>query len=128
MNTVNITIWIFQVYLAYFFLQPALMKYKAPKEKLVQMGLIAANSSPTPIRILAILEFLGTIGIILPWLLHILPILTPIAAVGFAMVMAGAIIFNLKKKSYKSILKLSITLVLSIIVALFRFKELTNYY
>lgn len=72
----NILLWFSQIYLAYWFFQPAMMKLKMPQEKLAQMGLISANGSVVPIRILASLEFLGTFGIIVPWLFGFCKILT----------------------------------------------------
>lgn len=124
MDYINLIIWGFQMYLAYFFFQPAIMKLKAPSEKLAQMGLISTNGNPLPIRILAVLELLGVFGIIIPWVFGFCKILTPLAAVGFSLVMLGAIVFNLKKKSYKSIPKLAVAFILAIVVVWFRFMGL----
>jgi hypothetical protein len=42
------------------------------------------------IRFIGTAEVLGAIGLILPWLLRICPQLTPLAAAGLAIIMAGA--------------------------------------
>lgn len=121
MNIMDIIIWGCQCYVAYFFIQPAIMKFKSSKEKLVELGLIPPKGQVFPIRILAILELLGSVGIILPWALGIYKILTPLAAMGLSLVMSGAIIFNFRKKSYHSIPKLTITFILCLIIAWYRY-------
>jgi hypothetical protein len=44
------------------------------------------------------IEIVGAVGLILPWLLDVAPILTPIAAVGLAAVMAGAVVVHIRRK------------------------------
>lgn len=106
MNTI---IWFFQALLAAWFIMPV---YK----KLSSKGL------PFPIRLLGILELFGLIGIILPELIHVLPILTPVTAVCFAVIMIGAFFVHFKKKEYKILPLIVLAFILSIIVAYFRFR------
>ena len=44
---------------------------------------------------------LGAIGLILPRALNIAPVLTPLAAVGCAIVMIGAVVTHIRMKDYK---------------------------
>jgi hypothetical protein len=42
-----------------------------------------------------VVEVLGAVGVILPWLLRVRPGLTPLAAAGLVIVMIGAIVYTL---------------------------------
>jgi hypothetical protein len=59
---------------------------------------------PLPlIRFIGISEILGAIGIIVPMLLNILPVLTIVSAIGFALIMIPAAIINYKRHEYKKL-------------------------
>jgi DoxX-like family len=47
------------------------------------------------LRSIAVCEILGATGLILPRALYILPMLTPLAAAGLAVIMAGAVVLSL---------------------------------
>lgn len=55
----------------------------------------AEDFSSTQIRIIAILEVLGAIGLILPMIVNKFKALVPIAAIGLALTMVGAMITHL---------------------------------
>jgi uncharacterized membrane protein YphA (DoxX/SURF4 family) len=55
-----------------------------------------------------------------PWLLNILPILTPIAAAGLTMIMIGAIVTHVRRK--ESALFVTGLTLLTLIVAIARFR------
>jgi uncharacterized membrane protein YphA (DoxX/SURF4 family) len=82
----NIALWIAQGLLAAIFLFTGGMKLVMPIEEMTKQ-------IPLPglfLRFIAVCEVLGAIGLILPWLLHIRPGLTPLAAAGLAIIMIGA--------------------------------------
>ena len=55
----------------------------------------APISLPGPfLRFIGVAEVLGAIGLILPWLLRIRPILTPLAAAGLVIIMTGATVIT----------------------------------
>src|SRR5688572_23829210 len=89
----NLALWIIQVLLALVFLFAGGMKLVTPIEEMIkQMPL------PLPgwfLRFTGIVEVLGAIGLILPWLLGIRPGLTPLAAAGLVIVMIGATVYTL---------------------------------
>jgi len=89
----NYALWIIQWLLALLFLFAGGMKLVLPIEEMTkQMPL------PLPglfLRFTGVVEVLGAIGLILPWLLRIRPGLTPLAAVGLAIVMIGATVYTL---------------------------------
>lgn len=124
MNIGNIILWAIQVYLVYWFFGPAKMKLLTPTEKLVQYHLVPSGGSPTPIRILAVLEFLGIAGLILPWITGILPILTPVSALCLGLVMVGAAFFQFKTHNTKKLPKIVLALILCLLVAWFRYQEM----
>lgn len=89
----NYAFWIIQWLLALLFLFAGGMKLVLPIEEMTkQMPL------PLPglfLRFTGVVEVLGAIGLILPWLLRIRPGLTPLAATGLAIVMIGATVYTL---------------------------------
>jgi uncharacterized membrane protein YphA (DoxX/SURF4 family) len=89
----NIALWIIQALLAALFLFAGGVKLVLPiEEMLKQMPL------PLPgwfVWFIGIVEVLGAIGLILPWLLRIRPGLTALAATGLVIVMIGATVYTL---------------------------------
>jgi uncharacterized membrane protein YphA (DoxX/SURF4 family) len=89
----NIALWIIQALLAALFLFAGGMKLVMPIEEMMkQMPL------PLPgwfVRLTGVVEVLGGIGLIVPWLLRIKPGLTPLAAAGLVIVMIGATVYTL---------------------------------
>lgn len=120
----NTFLWILQIILAMFFLMPGFTKLITSKNKLVEKGQLSPEGSVIPVRLIGIMEILGSIGMILPGLLNILPILTPLASVGFCIVMIGAFAVHYGKKEYKMLPILSIVFILSAIVAFYRLNHL----
>jgi len=89
------TLRVMQVMLALFFLYGGLVKL-VPPDSLPGAALAAWLLSPLPkpfVSFTGITEMLGGLGLILPTYLRILPILTPLAAVGLIIEMIGATIF-----------------------------------
>jgi uncharacterized membrane protein len=88
-------LWVAQVCLAIFFLYGGLIKLVSP-DSLPGARLIAWLLSPLPkplVYFSGISEMLGGLGLILPMYLRVLPILTPLAAIGLIIEMIGAAIF-----------------------------------
>lgn len=88
----NIALWVVQALLALLFLFAGGMKLVMPiEEMLKQMPLTLPGWF---VRFIGVVEVLGGIGLILPWLLNIRPGLTPLAAAGLVIVMIGAIVYT----------------------------------
>jgi uncharacterized membrane protein YphA (DoxX/SURF4 family) len=117
----NIAVWIIQGILALMFLMAGIMKSTQPKEKLVKSLPWVNDFSLQTVRFIGISELLGAIGIIIPQLTGILPILSPIAAIGLVVIMVLASAHHLPKKEFKEVGFNSILLVLAGIVAFYRF-------
>ncbi len=119
----NIALWIIQGLLAFAFLMVGGMKLMKGKEALLaemgeQMGW-TEDFSASQIQMIALAEVLGALGLILPMALNILPILTPIAAVGLAIIMGGAT--NTHRVRHEPFIPTVVLMVLSLIVAIGRF-------
>lgn len=121
-NWLNIGLWVCQVLLAIVFGYSGLMKSAKTKNELVEIGQTAADDlSPETIRFIGIMEILGTVGIILPRLTEILPILTPVSAVGFAIIMILAATLHYQRNEKTTVLLNLFLLLLSAFVAYGRF-------
>ena len=86
----NVTLWVIQGLLAALFLFAGSMKLVLPLEALA--GPVALPG--WFLRFIGVAEVAGAIGLILPWLTRIQPRLTPIAAAGLVIIMAGATVIT----------------------------------
>ena len=120
----NIILWIIQLLLTAMFAMAGYGKISSTKQQHIADGHIKPEASVIPLRILGVLEWLGCIGIIVPWLTNIFPVLTPIAACCFCLIMTAGIIVHTQKKEYKMLPLLTAILAISFVVAYFRFKQL----
>ena len=96
-------ITIFQGILAVLFLSTGIAKGLTPKARLELKMPWARDYSQSIIRIAGLCEILGAIGLVLPEGLNILPILTPIAAIGLILIMGLAARTHYKRKENKEI-------------------------
>ncbi|WP_433734325.1 DoxX family protein [Nocardia sp. CA-129566] len=121
----NIALWIGQILLAIVFTASGLAKSTQSKEKLVASGQTGVAVFPKPVvRLTAYSELLGAIGIIVPWWTGIAPVLTPLAAVGFAVVMIGAIASHVRLREPRNIAITTTILIIAVLVAIGRFAGL----
>jgi hypothetical protein len=98
---VNIAIWIAQGLLAFAFLAAGGMKLASPREKLIASGKSMAwaeDFSAASIKLIGTAEVLGAVGVVLPAAVGIAPVLSPIAAIGLAVVALGAVVVHLRRR------------------------------
>lgn len=94
-----IALWIVNAILALAFIAAGGMKILRPKPALVASGLTWADDFADPtVKLIGAAELIGGIGLILPLLTGIAPVLTPIAATAMTVVMVGAITVHLRRK------------------------------
>ena len=60
----------------------------------------AKDFKPEHIRVIGVLEVCGGLGLLVPLFWHALTMLTPLAAVGMALVMSGAMVTHLRRLEY----------------------------
>jgi hypothetical protein len=101
MNTI---LWAGQLYLAVTCLFSGISKSFFSRLKLVEeMKQTGVDGLPRPlIRFIGISQLLGSVGLIFPWLLNVLPILTPVAAFAFGMDVAMASGVHIQRREYKT--------------------------
>ena len=93
----NTAVWIVQILLALAFGATGFMKITQPREKLQTNMKFVEDFSDNVVKGIGTLEALAAIGLILPFLTGILPVLTPLAAVGLVCVMIGAIYTHFRR-------------------------------
>lgn len=89
----NIALWIAQILLALIFIFAGVIKLVMPMDEMLKQMPIALP--PAFLIFTGIVEVLGGLGVILPWLLNMRPGLTPLAAVGLVIVMIGAVVYTI---------------------------------
>lgn len=117
----DVALWVIQVLLALVFVMAGVMKLTQPKEKIAAQMPWANDFSQNNIRLIGLVEVLGAIGLILPSLMRILPVLTPLAALGLVVTMVGAILTHLRRKETPMIVVNVVLLVLAAVVVYGRF-------
>ena len=114
----NIVLWVAQILLAIAFLVSGITKAIRPSEKL-RAGF--PELQPGVIRLVAVAEVLGALGLILPGVTGIAPALTPVAAAGLAIIMVGAVVTHARRHEVKSVVVNVVLLALTVVVAVGRF-------
>lgn len=120
----EIAVWVIQGILATAFLFAGFMKATQPKEKLAPNMPWVNDYDANSVKLIGISELLGGIGLLVPWLTGIVPVLTPIAAIALAVVMVLAAIYHAKKNEIPAIGINGVMFVLLSIIAYYRFSQL----
>ena len=107
----NTALWIVQGLLAFMFLMGGMMKLRTPKEEFVKKMAWANDFSQGQIRAIGTAEVLGVMGLILPLATGILPILTPVAAVGFVLLMLGAASTHMRRGNETQMVMMNVMLI-----------------
>jgi len=119
---VDVVLWIIAGLLAVAFLGAGLMKLGQPRKKLVDSGMgWAEDFGDGAVKAIGVLEVLGALGLVLPAVFDVAPVLVPIAATGLALVMAGAIVVHARRKEPQMVVANVVLLVLAVVVAWGRF-------
>jgi uncharacterized membrane protein YphA (DoxX/SURF4 family) len=118
----NTTLWIAQGILAAMFAMAGVMKSTQTKDKLLKSGLNWVERFPiSTVKIIGLSELLAALGLILPLMLGIVPILTPIAAAGLSVIMILAAVHHFKHKENKAIVFNAVLFVIAVFIAYGRF-------
>lgn len=115
-------VWIVAALLAALFLVTGLTKITQPRLKMAEGPMEwAADMTDGQFRTVGVLELLGAAGLILPAVLGIAPTLVPLAAVGLALTMVGAIVAHLRLGETDRLAVPIVVLALALFVAVERF-------
>lgn len=97
-KALHITLWVVQVALALAFGMIGVTKLTTSEADLIQQsGELIEKYGVGLIRFIGISEVLGALGLILPAALRILPVLTPLASLGLAIIMVLATALHASK-------------------------------
>jgi len=117
----NTALWIAQGVLAAMFLMTGLLKSATPKEKLALKMAWANDFSAATLKLIGISQLLAAIGLIVPMLTGIAPVLTPLAATGLCIIMILGAAYHFRKNEMKSIPVNVVLFLLAAFVAYGRF-------
>lgn len=112
----NIVLWIIQVITALVFVAVGSLKTTQPVDKLPKYMTWVKSFPAAFVRFIGICEFLGSFGLIVPELTHMLPWLTIVAAAGLVIIMIGAVIYHIVRKEYANIVLCAVLLILSAVI------------
>lgn len=94
----NIVLWVVAVVLALAFLAAGAMKLSRPKAALAESGLgWVEDFSASAVKGIGAVEVLGALGLVLPAVTGIAPVLVPLAATGLALTMVGAAVVHARR-------------------------------
>lgn len=117
----NVALWIVQILLALAFGLAGFMKATRPKEQLGQQMKWVEDFSANTVKAIGVVEILAALGLVLPALTGILPILTPLAALGLVLDMIGAAYTHYRRGENQIIIANLVLLALAAFVAYGRF-------
>jgi len=118
----NVVLWIIASVLAVLFLASGAMKLLQPKEKLAASGQEwTEDFGANTIKLIGGLEVLAAIGLILPAVVDVVPVLVPLAALGLVLVMIGAIVTHARRRETPMVVVNLVLLVLAAVVVWGRF-------
>lgn len=117
----NVLLWVLQAILAAVFLATGLNKAVKPKAAMIRMSHWWEAWPAAAIKALGVAELFGVAGLLLPWATGVARVLTPLAAVGLAVVLVGAAATHLRYREYRIVPAVVVMLAAAIIVAIGRF-------
>lgn len=120
----EITLWIVSGLLAAAYVFAGLNKTLSPKAKLVGSLPWVEDFRPGTVKFIGIVEFLGGVALILPWLTGIAPVLTPIAAAGLVLIQLVAAMVHIRRGEPKALPINAVLLLAALFIAIFRFAAL----
>lgn len=117
----NTALWVVQILLALAFGMAGWLKASRPKADLEPKLAWMQDFPQSTIRLIGIAELLAAVGLVVPAASGLLPILTPLAASGLAIIMVLAIGVHARRKETQAIVINVVLLALCLFVAWGRF-------
>lgn len=101
----NVILWLAQGYLAFVFFRIGLRKITWPIVTLQKRVAWVEDYSSRFVRAIGIVEVTASLGLILPGLVHVLPVITPITALGLCVLMILGARLHIRRKEYVDALR-----------------------
>jgi len=92
---VNAVLWLLQIVLALVFLALGLLMLTRSRERLLRVAGWVEDFPQWVVTTIGVLELLGAVGLVLPGVLGTAGVLVPVAALGLAVLLVGAITTHL---------------------------------
>ena len=122
----NVAVWIVSGVLAALYLMAGFTKLVKTKQDLLAEPRMAwaGDFTSGQVKGIGAVEVAGAIGLVLPWLIGVAPLLTPIAALGLALVQVGAAITHIRRGESATVPINLVLCALAVFVAVVRFGQL----
>jgi uncharacterized membrane protein YphA (DoxX/SURF4 family) len=118
----NIALWIVACVLAAAFGASGAAKVLQPREKLIAGGYAwAEDFSAAQVKLIGLVEMVGAVGLVLPAAVGVVDVLTPMAAVGLALVMVAAALVHGRRRETTHVSRPLVLAVIAVAVAVLRF-------
>jgi uncharacterized membrane protein YphA (DoxX/SURF4 family) len=116
-------LWILAGFVAAIFLGTGLLKLTTDRDRLIGAGLAwAEDFSAETIRTIGVLEVLGAVGLVVPPLVGVLPVLSPLAATGLALLVAAATVVHVRRRELlPDALRTLALVIICVVLAVYRF-------
>jgi uncharacterized membrane protein YphA (DoxX/SURF4 family) len=100
----NTLLWVLQILLAVVFAGAGSVKLiKSPADLAKMLGDWAEKVPAVQLKLLGIAEVAAAVGLIVPPLVGVLPVLVPLASVGLVVVMLGAIVLHARRSEFPNV-------------------------
>ena len=114
----NVVLWIVTIVLALAFLAAGLMKLTRSKAQLVASGQgWVEGFGSGAVKAIGVAEVLGALGLVLPALTGTALALVPLAAIGLALLMVGALVTHLRRGEKPQMVANAVLFALALLVA-----------
>ena len=94
----SVVLWVVQILIGLAFLGAGFLKVTKSREELQPTMEWVEDFSPGTVRFIGAMEVLAGVGLLLPSITGIAPVLTPVAAVGIVVLMVGATFTHVRRK------------------------------
>jgi uncharacterized membrane protein len=119
---VNGLLWVLAGLLAAAFLGSGIVKLTRTREELAEAGMAwVEDFSADTVRVIGTLEILAAVGLVVPALIGIAAVLVPVAAVGLAALMLGAVITHMRRGEPEMVVTTLVLMALAALLAWGRF-------
>ncbi|WP_371673897.1 DoxX family protein [Streptomyces sp. NBC_00289] len=122
----NVFLWTLQALLAAGMLAAGAGKLAQPYEKTAESMAWAKSFSAVQVKAIGALEVLAALGLILPAATGIATLLTPLAAVGVALIMMGAVVVHARRGEWPNVGINVVLLAIALVIAWGRFGPYTS--
>ena len=113
----NAVLWLLQIVLALAFLALGLLMLTRSRERLLRVAGWVEDFPQPVVTAIGVLELLGAVGVVLPGVLGVAGAVVPVAALGLAVLLVGAIVTHLLRGEQDEVAAPVLLLVAAAVVA-----------